>query len=185
MDILAIAEENFLISYGVVFLIGILQGAILGRGIRKRFPGLKIHARITSILLLLLFSINAIANIIKFAIPEKISVSEISVPDTPEAGLVFLINVLGLNAGFGTIIALFVSITLVLVFKFAEIPNIARYFMFGLSVIVLLVAILSRFTEYIPSFFQVMMYAFYQFGITGGIFFVTRRREREELPDFK
>ena len=185
MDILALAEENFLISYGVVFLIGILQGAILGRGIRKRFPRLKIHARITSIVLLLLFSINAIANVIKFAIPEKITVSEIAVPATPEEGLAFLINVLGLNAGFGTIVALFVSITLVLFFKFAEIPNVARYFMFGLSVIVLLVAILSRFTEYVPSLFQVLMYAFYQFGITGGIFFVTRRREREELPDFK
>ena len=185
MDILAIAEENFVISYCVVFVIGILQGAILGRGIRKRFPGLKIHARVTSIVLLLLFSINAIANVIKFAIPEKITVSEISVPATPEEGLAFLINVLGLNAGFGTIVALFVSITLVLFFKFAEIPSVARYFMFGLSVIVLLVAILSRFTEYVPSFFQVMMYAFYQFGITGGIFFVTRRREQEELPDFK
>ena len=38
LDILQIAEENFLVTFGIVFGIGLLQGAILARGIRRRFP---------------------------------------------------------------------------------------------------------------------------------------------------
>lgn len=179
MDILSIAEDNFIISYGIVICIGLIHGAILGRGIRNRFPRLKKHARIVSLVLLTLFSINAAANIIKFAIPEKIPVSEIAIPSTPEEGFSFLINLLGLDAGLGAVIILFISISLILFFKLAKIPKIARYFIFALSVIVLLVALLARFTDYVPSSFQVQMYAFYQFGITVGIFLVTRRKERE------
>ena len=41
LDILQIAEENFLITFGIVFGIGSLQGAILARGIRRKFPKLK------------------------------------------------------------------------------------------------------------------------------------------------
>ena len=41
LDLLQIAEENFLITFGIVFGIGLLQGAILARGIRKKFPKLK------------------------------------------------------------------------------------------------------------------------------------------------
>ena len=87
--------------------VGILQGAILGRGIRNRFPSLKIHARIVSIGLLILFTINAVANIIKFAIPDKLSLSELEIPTTPDEGVSFLFNVLGLSTGFGTAIAMF------------------------------------------------------------------------------
>ena len=59
LDILQIAEENFLITFGIVFGIGLLQGAILARGIRKRFPKLKKYAKGISIILLILFAINA------------------------------------------------------------------------------------------------------------------------------
>jgi len=51
LDILQIAEENFLITFGVVFGVGLLQGAILARGIRKRFPKLKKYAKAISIIL--------------------------------------------------------------------------------------------------------------------------------------
>ena len=51
LDILQIAEENFLITFGVVFGVGLLQGAILARGIRKRFPKLKKYAKAISCLL--------------------------------------------------------------------------------------------------------------------------------------
>ena len=44
LDILQIAEENFLVTFGIVFGIGLLQGAILARGIRRRFPKLKKYA---------------------------------------------------------------------------------------------------------------------------------------------
>ena len=185
MDILTLAEENFVISLGVVLGVGLIQGLILGRGIRKKFPSLKIHARVVSISLLILFTINTIANIIKFAIPEKLSLSELSVPTTPEEGVSLLFNVLGLNTGFGTAIAMFISISLILVFRFAQIPNLARYFIFGISVITVSVFFLARFTDYVPTSFQIMMYALYQFGITIGVFVVTRRKETDVLSELE
>ena len=182
MDIFAIAEENSLITFSIIIGIGLLQGSILGRGIRNRFPSLKRHARAASIILLLLFSINAIANVLKFAIPEKISVSELTIPATAEEGFALMFTVLGLNAGFGTVIATFVSISLILFLKFANLPSIARYFIFAISVIVLIVALVSRFTDFVPTFFQILMYVFYQFGLTIGIFLVTRRKD-DGLPE--
>ena len=183
MDIITIAEENFLISFAVTLTIGILQGAILGRGIRNRFPSLKRHARIISLILLILFAINATVSVLKFAIPEKFSFSNFTIPTTPEEGISTAISVLGLDAGLWSVIAMSVSVTLVIIFKFAKIHQIARYFMFTISVIIILVALISRFTDFVPTLFEVMMYAFYQFGITIGIFFVTRRRG-DELMDF-
>lgn len=185
MDLLQIAQENFLISFAIVLGIGLLQGSILARGIRKRFPSLKIHARIVSIILLVLFSVNAIANVIKFAVPEKLSLSELTVPATTEEGFSFLINILGLNAGFGTALVMFVSITIILFFRFAEIPNVARYFFFSLSLITLIIAAISRFSDFVPTVFQILMYAFYQFGITLGIFLVTRRKSTDDLSEFE
>ncbi len=183
MDILSIAEENFIISFGIVIGIGLIHGAILGRGIRTRFPSLKKHTRIASLVLLTLFLINAVANVIRFATPEKIAVSDLTIPSTPEEGLYLLINILGLNAGFGAVIILFISISLILFFKLANIHKIARYFIFALSVIVLIVALIGRFTDFVPTNFQILTYAFYQFGITVGIFLVTRKKETD-LAEF-
>jgi hypothetical protein len=183
LDILSIAEDNFIISFGIVIGIGLIHGAILGRGIRNRFPSLKKHARFVSVVLLILFLINAGANVIKFATPEKIAVSDLTVPSSPEEGLSFLISILGLDAGLGTVIVLFISISLILFFKLAQVHKIARYFIFALSVIVLIVALIGRFTDFVPTGFQVLMYAFYQFGITIGIFLVTRRKE-SDLAEF-
>jgi len=184
LDLPSIAEENFVISFGITIGIGLIHGAFLGRGIRNRFPSLKRHARAVSIVLLTLFSINAAANIIKFAIPEKISVSELTMPSTVEEGSAVLINILGLNAGLGAVIVLFISISLILFFKLAMINKIVRYFIFVLSVIVLAVALIARFTDFVPTGFQILMYAFYQFGITLGIFLITRRKDKEGLKDF-
>ena len=183
MDILSIAEDNYIISFGIVIGVGLIQGTILGRGIRNRFPSFKKHARIVSIILLTLFLINAGANIIKFATPEKIAISDLAIPSTPEEGLSFLINILGLNAGLGTVIVLSISISLILFFKLAQIHKIARYFIFSLTVIVLIVSLIGRFTDFVPTSFQILMYAFYQLGITLGLFLVTRRKE-SELAEF-
>jgi len=183
LDILSIAEENFIISFGIVIGVGLIHGAILGRGVRTRFPSLKKHARVASLVLFTLFLINAGVNVIRFAIPEKIGVSDLTIPSSPEEGLYLLINILGLNAGLGAVIVLFISISLILFFKLAQIHKIARYFIFALSVIVLIVALIGRFTDFVPTNFQILMYAFYQFGITVGIFLVTRRKETD-LPEF-
>ncbi len=183
MDILSIAEDNYIISFGIVIGVGLIQGAILGRGIRNRFPSLKKHARTVSFALLTLFLINAGANIIKFATPEKIAISDLTIPSTPEEGLSFLINILGLNAGLGTVIVLSISISLILFFKLAQIHKIARYFIFSLTVTVLIVALIGRFTDFVPTSFQILMYAFYQLGTTLGLFLVIRRKE-SELAEF-
>jgi len=178
-----LAEENFLITFAIVTGIGILQGAILARGIRNRFPSLKKHARSVSVILLVLFSINAVANVLKFADPAKVSVSQLSLPNTLEEFVPFLMNVLGLDAGLITVITLFISLTLVLFFRFANIHRVARYFIFSISVVVVSVALLAKFTDFVPTIFQVVSYAFYQFGLAAGIFFVSRRRKVDMLPE--
>ena len=184
MGIIELVEENFLISFAIVFGIGIFQGAILAKGIRTRFPSLKRHARAVSIALLILFSTNAIVNVFKFAIPQKFSVSEIMTPTTTEEGFELLINVLGLNAGFFTVIAMFVTVTIIVFLRFAEISRPIEYFIFSISVIMLILVVVGRFTDYVPTVFQILMYAFYQFGLTLGIFMVSRRKI-DELPELK
>jgi len=185
MNLFEIAEENFLISLAIVLSVGILQGTILGRGIRKRFPRLKRHARIVSFVLLLLFSFNALASVLKFAVPEKLTITTFTIPTTTEEGYTLLISILGLNAGFAMIVVMFISITIILFLRFAELSKPARYFIFTISVITVLVAGISRFTDFVPTVFQILMYAFYQVGFTIGIFLVTRRQETDVLPEFE
>ena len=179
MDILELARENLLISFCVVLAVGLLQGMILGRGIRRKLPGLKTHARLASIFFLVLFMANTIVNVVKFAIPDKLLPSELSAPATIQEGIDLLTGILGLDAGFLTALAMFVSIILVLTFRFAEIPRVARYFIFGLSVITFSVFLIAKLTPYVPTAFQVVLYALYQFGITIGVFAVMRRKDPE------
>ncbi len=184
MDILQIAEQNYALSYLIVFVVGILQGSILARGIRNRFPKLKSHARIVSSILLAVFSISAIVNVIKFANPEKISLSELTTPSSVDEFFLLIVNVLGINAGISAAIATFITISLILVFRFAKLHPVLRYFLFTLSVIVVLVAIIGRVTDYVPTQFQIFAYAFYQFGITIGIFIITNRKA-EDLAELE
>ena len=183
MDILQLAEENFLITFAIVFGIGLLQGAILARGIRQRFPKLKKYAKGVSIILLILFVINASGNITKFADPSKVEMNEFVVPETPEGIFNLLIDFLGLNAGLLAITGIFVTVTLILIFRFADINPISRYFIFTISTIVLIVAMLGKFTDYVPTAFQIILYAFYQFGLTIGMFIVMRRKESDPLHE--
>ena len=185
LDILQLAEENFLITFGIVFTIGLLQGAILARGIRRKFPKIKKYAKGVSIVLLILFVINAGGNISKFAEPGKVEINEFIVPETPEGVFNLLIDFLGLDAGFFAIIGIFVTVTLILIFKFAEINSISRYFIFTISIIVLIIAMLGKFTDYVPTYFQIILYAFYQFGLTIGMFIVMRRRENDPLNELE
>ena len=185
MSILDLAEQNFLVTFAIVLGIGLFQGAILGRGIRNRFPTFKKHARIASLSLLALFSINAIFSVLKFADPTKFSMSEFIIPSTTNEVFVLILNLVGVNTGVVTVIATFVSITLIIFLRFADIPNIARYFIFILSAIVLIASLLGKFTDFVPTTFQILLYAFYQFGITLGIFFITRRKESDVLSEIK
>ena len=185
MDLLQIAEENFLITFGIVCGVGLLQGAILARGIRRKFPKLKKYAKGISIILLILFVINASGNISKFADPSKVSVTEFEIPQTPEGAFTVIIDLLGLNAGVLAVIGIFVTISLILIFKFADISPIARYFIFTISVIVLIVSLLGRFTDYVPTVFQIILYSIYQLGLTIGVFLVMRRKVKDSLEEFE
>ena len=185
MNVFDLAEQNFLITFATVLGIGLLQGAILGRGIRNRFPSLKRHARIVSSSLLVLFSINAILSVLKFADPIKFSISEFIIPTTTDEAFLLVLNLIGINTGVGTVIATFISVTLIIFLRFADIHNIARYFIFILSSIVLIASLLGKFTDFVPTTFQIMLYAFYQLGITFGIFFITRRKESDVLSEIK
>jgi len=185
LDLLQIAEENFLITFGIVWGVGLLQGAILARGIRKKFPKLKKYAKGISIILLILFAINASGNISKFADPSKVSVTEFEIPQTPEGAFTVIIDLLGLNAGVLAVIGIFVTISLILIFKFADISPIARYFIFTISVIVLIVSLLGRFTDYVPTVFQIILYSIYQLGLTIGVFLIMRRKVKDSLEEFE
>ena len=179
MDILQLAEEYYYYTFAIVFGIGLLQGAILARGIRRKFPKLKKYAKGVSIILL----INAAGNISKFAEPSKVEFTEFVMPETSEAAFLLLIDVLGLNAGIIAVTGIFISITLILLFRFAELNSISRYFIFTISVIVFIIAMLGRFTDYVPSTFQIILYVMYQLGMTLGIFSIMRRREKDPLDD--
>ena len=185
MSILDLAEQNFLVTFAIVLGIGLLQGAIMGRGIRNRFPSFKKHARVVSLSLLVLFSINAIFSVLKFADPSKFSMSEFIIPVTTDEAFILILNLVGVNTGVVTVIATFVSITLIIFLRFADIPNIARYFIFVLSAIVLVASLLGKFTDFVPTTFQIWLYAIYQAGITLGIFLVTRRKESDALSEIK
>ena len=185
MDLLQIAEENFLITFGIVWGVGLLQGAILARGIRKKFPKLKKYAKGISIILLILFAINASGNISKFADPSKVSVTEFEIPQTPEGAFTVIIDLLGLNAGVLAVIGIFVTISLILIFKFADISPIARYFIFTISVIVLIVSLLGRFTDYVPTVFQIILYSIYQLGLTIGVFLIMPRKVKDSLEELE
>ena len=185
MSILDLAEQNFLITFAIVLGIGLLQGAVMGRGIRNRFPSFKRHARAVSLSLLALFSVNAIFGVIKFAEPTKFSISEFIMPATTDEAFVLILDLVGINTGVGTVVATFVSITLIIFLRFADIPNIARYLIFVLSSIVLVVSLLGKFTDFVPTTFQILLYAFYQSGITIGIFLITHRKESDVLSEIK
>jgi membrane-associated HD superfamily phosphohydrolase len=106
-------------------------------------------------------------------------------PTTTDEVFSLILNIAGVNTGVGTVIAIFISVTLIILFRFADIHNIARIFIFILSSIVLIVSLLGRFTDFVPTTFQIMLYAFYQFGITLSIFLITRRKEYDVLSEIK
>ena len=183
LDIFQLAEEHFLVTFAIVTGVGALQGAVLGRGIRNRFPSFKHHARAVSSILLVLFSISAVGNVINFANPDKISLDNLTIPTTTEEFFTVIADLLGLNTGIGVAIVTFVSLSILLIFRFANMHVIARYFMFVLGVIVVSVALVARLTDYIPTQFQIITYAFYQVGITVGIFIVTSRQTTEIISE--
>jgi len=176
LNFLQIIEDNFVVTFSVLIGIGLMQGIVLGRGLRNRFPSLKNSATIVSLILLILFSINAILNVIKFVNPHKISLSNIFISANLDQFGALILNALGLNTGLLSVLSISVTIVIFLLIRITNISGIARYFVLVVSSAVFIVGIINRFTEFAPNTFEVTMYAVYQFGVTAGIFFFTRRK---------
>jgi len=166
------------------FGIGIFQGIILGRAILVRFPRLQNHVKTVSISLFIIFLINAILSVPRFASPEKIDLSNLSAGSTSEvASLLFLI--FGMNTGFLTVLAISVTVMTFVLLKFTNIHGIAKAFVFFFSVLILLLTGLSRFTDLTPSTFEVLLYFLYQLGITIGILAGTIRKIKPKKIDLE
>ena len=148
--------------------IGLFQGIILGRAILLRFPRLQNHVKTVSITMFVLFLINAILSVPRFASSEKISLSNLSANSPGEvASALFLI--FGMNTGFLTVLAISVTVLSFVVLKFTSLNGITKAFVFFFSALLLILTAISRFTDLTPSTFEVLLYFLYQLGITIGI----------------
>lgn len=164
--------------------IGVFQGIILGRAILTRFPRLQNHLKTVSISLFVLFLINAILSVPRFASPEKIDFTNLSANGPGElASSIFLI--FGMNTGFLTVLAISFTVMTFVLLKYTNIRGISKAFVFILSALILLLTGLSRFTDLTPSSFEVLLYFLYQLGITIGILAGTIRKIKPKKLDLK
>ena len=166
------------------FGIGIFQGLILGRAILVKFPRLQNHIKTVSISLFILFLINAILSVPRFASPEKIDLTNISAGSPGEiASLLFLI--FGMNTGFLTILAISVTVMTFVILKFTHISGITKGFVFFFSILILSLTALSRLTDLTPSTFEVLLYFLFQLGFTIGILGGTIRKIKPKKFDLE
>lgn len=173
-----------LIAILCAFGIGIFQGIILGRAILVRFPRLQNHLKTVSISLFIIFLVNAILSVPRFASPEKIDLSNVSAGSTGEV-ISSLFLIFGMNTGFLTVLAISVTVMTFVLLKYTNIHGIAKAFVFFFSVLILLLTGLSRFTDLTPSTFEVLLYFLYQLGITIGILAGTIRKIKPKKLDLK
>ncbi len=174
-----------LVGISVAFAIGLLQGIILGKAILLRFPRLQNNLKKVSISLFVLFLINAILSVPRFASPEKIDLSSISQATSSGevASLLFLI--LGINTGFLAVLAISVTVMTLILLKMSPIHGVSKIFVIFFSIVILAFTGLSRFTDLTPSTFEVFLYFLYQMGLTIGILAGTIRKVKPKKPDLK
>ena len=164
--------------------IGLFQGIILGRAILVRFPRLQNHVKTVSVTMFVLFLINAILSVPRFASPEKISLSNLSANSPGEiASGLFLI--FGMNTGFLTVLAISVTVMTFVVLKFTNLNGITKAFVFFFSALLLILTGISRLTDLTPSTFEVLLYFLYQLGITIGILVGSIRKIKPKKLDLK
>ncbi|AJM92144.1 MULTISPECIES: hypothetical protein [Nitrosopumilus] len=166
------------------FGIGLFQGLILGRAILVRFPRLQNHLKTVSITLFVLFLVNAILSVPRFASPEKIELSNIVAGNPGElASTLFLI--FGMNTGFLTVLAISVTVMTFVILKFTNMHGVVKLFVFFFSSLLLVLTGISRFTDLTPSTFEVLLYFLYQLGLTIGILGGTIRKVKPKKLDLK
>ena len=174
-----------LIGILVAFAIGVLQGIILGKAILLRFPRIQNNLKKVSISLFVLFLINAILSVPRFASPEKIDLSSISQATSSGevASIIFLI--LGINTGFLAVLAISVTVMTLILLKMSPIHGVSKGFVIFFSILILALTSLSRFTDLTPSTFEVFLYFLYHLGLTIGILAGTIRKVKPKKPDLK
>lgn len=173
-----------LIAVLSAFGIGLFQGIILGRAILVRFPRLQNHVKTVSITMFVLFLINAILSVPRFASTDKVSLSNLSANSPSEfASTLFLI--FGMNTGFLTVLAISVTVMSFVVLKFTNLTGVAKGFIFFFSALLLVLTAVSRFTDLTPSAFEVLLYFLYQLGITIGILAGSIRKIKPKKLDLK
>jgi hypothetical protein len=166
------------------FGIGLFQGIILGRAILVRFPRLQNRVKTVSVTMFVLFLINAILSVPRFASPDKISLSNLSANSTAEvASALFLI--FGMNTGFLTVLAISVTVMSFVVLKFTNLNGVTKAFVFFFSAGLLILTGVSRFTDLTPSTFEVLLYFLYQLGITIGILMGSIRKIKPKKMNLK
>jgi hypothetical protein len=166
------------------FGIGLFQGIILGRAILVRFPRLQNRVKTVSISLFVIFLINGILSVPRFASPEKIDLSNLSASGPGEfVSVLFLI--FGMNTGFLTVLAISVTVMTFVLLKFTNLNRIAKSFVFFFSALLLIFTAISRFTDLTPSAFEVLLYFLYQLGITIGILAGTIRKIKPKKMNLK
>ena len=166
------------------FGVGLFQGIILGRAILVRFPRLQNHVKTVSISLFVIFLINAILSVPRFASPEKIDLTNVSASGPGEV-VSFLFLVFGMNTGFLTVLAISVTVMTFVLLKFTNLHGIIKIFVFFFSMLLLIFTAISRLTDLTPSTFEVLLYFLYQLGITIGILVGTIRKITPKKPDLK
>ena len=173
-----------IIAVFTVFGIGLTQGIILGRSILVRFPRLQNHVKTVSISLFVLFLVNAILSVPRFASSEKIDFSSLSESYSQEfASVLFLI--FGTSTGFLTVLAISVMVVIFIFLKYTHLHGITKGFVFFFTLLLLFLTGLSRFTDLTPSSFEVLLYFLYQLGITVGILTGTIRKIKPKKLDLK
>ncbi len=167
------------------FGVGLFQGIVLGRAILVRFPRLQNHVKTVSVCLFVLFLVNAILSVPRFASPDKIELLGIVQTGSPNeiASLFFLL--FGMNTGFLTVLAISVTLMTFVFLKFINLHGIAKAFVFFFSIFILILTGLSRFTDLTPSTFEVFLYFLYQMGITIGILAGTVRKIKPKKLNLK
>ncbi|BDQ30548.1 hypothetical protein [Nitrosopumilus zosterae] len=158
-----------------VFVVGIIQGIIIGRSILVRFPRLQNHVKTVSITLFILFLVNAVLSVPRFASPEKIDLFNLPTAHAGDiASSLFLI--FGMNTGFLTILAISVTVMTFVLLKFTNLNGMFKIFVLFSSILLLILTGLSRLTDLTPSTFEVLLYFLYQLGFTIGILAGTIRK---------
>lgn len=169
-----------IVSVSGAFTVGTLQGWILGKAILYRFPRLQNHAKILSTSLFFLFLANAILSVPRFASPEKIEITSLFEASSKEEIASFLFTLLGVNTGFLAVLAISVTIVSLILLRLTHLHGLQKSFVVFFSILVLVLTIISRFTDLTPSSFEVFLYFLYQLGITIGIVTGTARKIKKQ-----